>query len=158
MHSVVPRLLAALAVGRGRLRDTARAMSEENVEIVRASFDAINRGDVEAAFKDLPPEFECDMSRAVGFNVDRDIYDRDQFRRLFDEYVGNWESFQLGPEDFLDAGDHVVVPFTNRARGRDGIELQARGTFVWTIRDRAIVRACLYQERDEALEAAGLSE
>jgi ketosteroid isomerase-like protein len=98
------------------------------------------------------------MSRAVGFNVDRDTYDRDQFRRLFDEYVSSWESFRLGAEEFLDAGDHVVVPFTNRARGRDGIELQGRGTFVWTIRDGAIVRACLYQERDEALEAAGLSE
>ena len=98
------------------------------------------------------------MSRAVGFNVDQDIYDLDQFRRLFDEFVDTWESFQLGPEEFLDAGNDVVVPFTNRVRGRDGIELQARGTFVWTIRDGAIVRACLYQERAEALEAAGLSE
>jgi uncharacterized protein len=133
-------------------------MSEENVEVVRAAFDAYNRGDVEAAFKDLAPEFECDMSRAVGFNVDRDTYNRDQFRRLFDEYVRSWESFRLGPEEFLDAGDHVVVPFTNRARGRDGIELQGRGTFVWTIRGGAVVRACLYQDRDEALEAAGLSE
>jgi ketosteroid isomerase-like protein len=133
-------------------------MSQENVEIVHEAHAAFNRGDVDAAFKDIAPEFECDMSRAVGFNVEQDIYDLDQFRRLFDEYVGSWESFQLGPEEFLDAGDHVVVPFTNRVRGRDEIEPQGRGTFVWTIRDRAIVRGCLYQERDEALEAAGLSE
>jgi ketosteroid isomerase-like protein len=98
------------------------------------------------------------MSRAVGFNVDRDIYDIDQFRRLFDEYVGSWKDFQLGADEFIDAGDDVVVPFTNRVRGRDGIELQGRGSFVWTIRDGAVVRACLYQERAEALEAAGLSE
>ena len=133
-------------------------MSQENVEIVRAAHAAFNRGDVDAAFKDAAPEFECDMSRAVGFNVDQDIYDLDQFRRLFDEFVDSWESFQLGPEEFLDAGNDVVVPFTNRVRGRDGIELQARGTFVWTIRDGAIVRACLYQEFEEALEAAGLRE
>jgi ketosteroid isomerase-like protein len=133
-------------------------MSEENVEIVREGYAAFNRGDVDAAFEAFAPEFECDMSRAVGVNVARDIYDLEQFRRLFDEYVGSWEFFQLGPDEFLDAGDRVVVPFTNRARGRGGIELQGRGTFVWTIRDGAIVRACLYQEREEALEAAGLSE
>jgi hypothetical protein len=50
------------------------------------------------------------------------------------------------------------MPFTNMSRGRDGIEVQARGVWVWTIRDRSIVRVCLYQERKEALEAAGLSE
>jgi len=130
----------------------------ENVGILREGYAAFNRGDVDAAFEVFAPEFECDMSRAVGFNVDRDIYDLAQFRRLLDEYVGNWEAFQLGPDEFLDAGDHVVVPFTNRAQGRDGIELQGRGTFVWTLHDGAIVRACLYQERDEALKAAGLSE
>ena len=126
--------------------------------MVREGYAAFNRGEVEAAFKDFAPEFECDMSRAVGINVDRAIYDLEQFRHLFDQYVGSWESFQLGADEFIDAGDHVVVPFTNRARGRYGIELQGRGTFVWTIRDGAIVRACLYQERDEALEAAGLRE
>ena len=50
------------------------------------------------------------------------------------------------------------MPFTNLARGRDGIEVQARGIWVWTIRDGSIVRVCLYQERHEALEAAGLEE
>jgi hypothetical protein len=36
------------------------------------------------------------------------------------------------------------------------IELQARGIWLWTIRDGVVVRLCLYQERKEALEAAGL--
>ncbi len=99
-------------------------MSQENVEIMREVHVAFNRGDVEAAFKDFAPDFEFDMSRAVGVNVDRDIYDLAQLRVLIDEYVGNWESFQLGPDEFLDAGDHVVVPFTNRAQGRGGIEVQ----------------------------------
>ena len=40
-------------------------MSAENVEIVRAAFDAFNRGDRDAALKDLVPNFELDMSRAI---------------------------------------------------------------------------------------------
>jgi ketosteroid isomerase-like protein len=131
-------------------------MSQENVEIVRRAYDAFNRGDIDAAFKAVAPDFEFDMSRAVGFNIDRDVYDLIQFRRLFDEYVGSWEAFRLGPDEFIDAGEHVVVPFTNRASGRGGIEVQARGTINWRIRDGALVSACLYQERDEALKGAGL--
>ena len=49
------------------------------------------------------------------------------------------------------------MPFTNRLRGRDGIEVQARGTWLCTIRDGLIVRICLYQGREEAPEAAALS-
>ena len=60
--------------------------------------------------------------------------------------------------EFIDAGDQVVTPFTNHLRGREGIELEGRGAWVWTIRDALIVQVCLYQERREALEAAGLSE
>jgi hypothetical protein len=43
-------------------------------------------------------------------------------------------------------------------RGRDGIEVVSRPTLVWTIRGGAFERACMYQERQEALEAVGLSE
>jgi ketosteroid isomerase-like protein len=133
-------------------------MSQENVEMARAAVDAFNRGDVDAAFKDFAPDFAFDMSRAIGININRDVYDLDQFRRLLAEFTGTWDSFRLGVDEYIDAGDDVVTPFTNRLSGRDGIELQARGTWVWTIRDGAIVRACLYQEFEEALEAAGLRE
>ena len=77
---------------------------------MRQGYEAFNRGDIEAAFKDFAPDFECDMSRAVGFNVDRDIYDIDQFRRLFDEYVGSWKDFQLGRTSSSTRGIDVVDP------------------------------------------------
>jgi ketosteroid isomerase-like protein len=133
-------------------------MSRENVEVLRAANDAFNRGNVDAAFKDFAPDFEIDMSRAIGININRDVYDLDQFRRLLDEFSGTWGSFRIGVDEYIDAGERVVTPFTNQVSGRDGIELQARGTWVWTIRDGTIVRACLYQEFEEALEAAGLQE
>jgi hypothetical protein len=50
------------------------------------------------------------------------------------------------------------VPATQHLKGRDGIEVAVRGTVVWTIRNGAIERATLYQERQDALEAVGLSE
>jgi ketosteroid isomerase-like protein len=47
-------------------RDTARAMSQENVEIVRAAYDAYNRGDLDSTLKETAPEAELDWSRGVG--------------------------------------------------------------------------------------------
>jgi ketosteroid isomerase-like protein len=131
-------------------------MSQENVEIVRAAIDAFNRGDVDAAFKDASPDFEYDQTRAVG--MDRGVFNLEQFRSLLATFTDSWESFTVGADELIDAGEDVVMPFTNVARGRDGIEVQARGIWVWTIRDGSIVRACLYQDRQEALEAAGLKE
>jgi ketosteroid isomerase-like protein len=131
-------------------------MSQENIEIVRTSIDAYNRGDVDGAFKDVAPDFEYDQTRAVG--IDRGIFNLDEFRDLLATFTENWESFTIGADELIDAGDDVVMPFTNVARGRDGIEVKARGVWVWTIRDGSIARACLYQELPAAREAAGLSE
>ena len=131
-------------------------MSQKNIELARRSFEALHSGDFNAGFENFAPDFELDMSRAIG--MDRGIYSRDQMRRLQEELLETWETIQVGAEDYIDAGEHVVIPFTNRFRGRDGIEVQARGTWLCTIRDGLIVRICLYQEVQEALEAAGLSE
>ena len=131
-------------------------MSEENVEIVRASIDAFNRGDTEAAFENVSPDFEYDQTRAVG--IDRGVFNLDGFQDLLGTFTESWESFTIGADELIDGGEHVVMPFTNVAQGRDGIEVQARGVWVWTIRDSTIVRAALYQELQEALEAVGLSQ
>jgi ketosteroid isomerase-like protein len=131
-------------------------MSQENVEIVRRNYAAFGRGDLDTAFEDFAPDFELDLSRAIG--IDRGVYNLAQFRRLAESFLELWESVQPMADELIDAGEHVVMPFTNRQRGRDGIEVQSRGTWLCTIRDGLIVRICLYQDKQEAIEAAGLRE
>ena len=131
-------------------------MSQENVEIVKAANDALNRRDWDAAFQDAAPGFEYDLSRAVG--PDRGIYGLDQARRNWEEFAASWESFRVEPHEFIEVGDHVVVPGTGHLVGRDGIEVETRVTNVFTIRDGAIERITMYQERQDALEDLGLSE
>ena len=131
-------------------------MSQENVEVVRASIDGYNRGDWNALIKDAAASFEFDFSRSVG--PGRGVYSLDQLRGFFHEFVESWESVRIEVDEFIEAGEHLVTPNTIYAQGRDGIEVQARGAFVWTIRDGSIARLCFYQERQEALEAMGLSE
>ena len=65
-------------------------MSEENVEIVRAAYDAYNRGDLDAALKDAAPECELDWTRAVG--PQRGLYRLDQMRAFFVDFLEAFES------------------------------------------------------------------
>ena len=131
-------------------------MSQENVEIVRAAFDAFNRGDMDAFYKDMAPGFELDMSRADG--PWRGVFKLDQLRRFLVDFAESWESIRVEPHEFIEAGDLVVMPWTLHGKGREGIEVTASPTWVWTIRDGAVQGLVMYQERDDALEAVGLSE
>ena len=131
-------------------------MPQENVEIVKANIDAINREDWDAAFQEAAPDFELDMSRGLG--LINGIYGLDEARRAWEEFAGLWESFRVEPHEFIEVGDHVVVPGTAHMVGRDGIEVESRVTFVYTIRNGALERITMYQERQDALEDLGLSE
>ena len=131
-------------------------MSQENVEIIKAWYDAYNREDWDAMLKDAAPGFEVDFSRAVG--PWRGVFGLDQIRRAWGEFGETWESTRLEPHEFIEAGDLVVVPGTQHVKGRGGIEVAASATVVWTIRNGAIERVTLYQERQDALEDFGLTE
>jgi ketosteroid isomerase-like protein len=132
-------------------------MSHENVEIIRAAWDAYNRGDRDAAFKDMAPDFQLDMSRSISPDQ-RGIIGLDQIGQFWDEIGAHWESHRVEAEKFIETGDQVIVPTTVYGRGRDGIELTAGIAFIYTLRDGAIVGMCMHQELQQALEAAGLSE
>jgi ketosteroid isomerase-like protein len=131
-------------------------MSEENVEMVRAVIDAFSRGDWESALKDTAPNVELDLSRALG--PQRGVYRGEGVRRALSEFYEGWESVRIEPSEFIEVGEHAVVPWTAHFVGRDGIEVQARVTWTYTFRDGAIERVCLYQDEQEALAAVGLSE
>ena len=131
-------------------------MSQENVEIVKPCYDAFNREDWDAMLKDAAPGFEVDLSRALG--PWRGVFGLDQIRRVLGEFREPWESARLEPHEFIEAGDLVVVPGTQHVKGRGGIEVAARGAYVWTIRNGAIERMVMYQSLQDALEAVGLSE
>ena len=132
-------------------------MSQENVEIVRAILDALNEGDAATAFKYTAPGFEYDFSRSIG--LQRGVYEGAEARRFWEEFASAWESSRWQAEEFIEADEHVVTPLTLSVRRRDGIEVQAlRTAWMWTFRGGMVARISFYEERHDALEAAGLRE
>jgi ketosteroid isomerase-like protein len=62
------------------------------------------------------------------------------------------------PQEYIDAGDHVVVPirFGGRAR-HSGLEVAFEVVHVLTSRDGKWTRVDMYQTKVEALAAVGCS-
>jgi uncharacterized protein len=74
--------------------------------------------------------------------------------RIFEVY----DDFRIEPEEYVDAGQKVVVVARScgRARGEE-IELDLRLAFVWSVRDGKLASMEQFAERTEALQAAGLA-
>jgi len=124
-------------------------MSHENVEIVRRFL----VGDFDEALMYVDPDIvwnPVEESSARG---------HDAVRASTARWKSEWDDYELTPEEFADAGDHVVATVRFRARGRgSGIEVDARLYDVFTLRHGQIVRMDQFTERSEALEAVGLRE
>ena len=131
-------------------------MSRANVELARWAFTS----DPTRFFSLLDEEIELDARRnaelpgAVLAGRGREVVER--FCR---EFWGTWAEYSANPEEFIDAGDHVVVEVRERGEGKgSGVPFERTHIQVWTLRNRRLVRWRLFADKAEALKAAGLSE
>ncbi len=130
-------------------------MSEENVEAVRRHTEGWNDRDLKTWLASFHPNAEIDWSRSRG--PLKGVYRGHGRHQVFwDEFWSTFEDVQLEVHGFTAAGSEVVVPNTAHLRGRQGIAVVARSTFVFTVEKGQITRLRLFQEQAEALEAVWL--
>jgi ketosteroid isomerase-like protein len=141
-------------------------MSQENVEVLRQAYAVHNaawsapnpREAIRALWERFAdPEIEWEAPRIA---VERQIYHGiDGVMEFFEAILDAFEQARQVPERFIDCGDRVLVFIRFQARGRTAsLELDEKWAHLVTLRDRKIVRLQSFRDRDEALEAAGLSE
>jgi ketosteroid isomerase-like protein len=132
-------------------------MSEENVEVVRAIYERFSESDFRASV-DL-------LDRHIVFLMMRDAPEAEVYvgveavaaamRGLFD----TWADFTLKAEEFIPAGDSVLVSVRQQGVARiSGVPSDEHYFTVWSFRGRKVIRIETFPERAKALEAAGLSE
>jgi ketosteroid isomerase-like protein len=128
-------------------------MSQENVERIKDAFAAHNRGDLDAMVElyDRECVFETLL---LGTH-----HGNEAIRRIYEENKKNLSGYNVVPVELIDGGDKVVAVAQMEGTGPvSQIALDDRFTFVFTLRDGRIVREQAFRNREEALEAAGLSE
>ena len=132
-------------------------MSEENVELVRITYEALVKRDLaalEAVMREhVAPGFEFE-SALTGQTYTGAQGARDLASDL-------WETVDYVPslEEIIDVGDRVVAVLRISGRGAgSGVPVSQHVAIVYTFKEGKIVRGKSFTSRAEALEAAGLSE
>jgi ketosteroid isomerase-like protein len=134
------------------------AMSEQNVDILRRAVEAFDRG--------------ADEEWIAAWQTDAELYD---FIELPDvprpyrgrEGVRRWGAnvrsvlgdFHMTPQAFTPAGDAILMDLDVRGVGeQSGVPVAMNIYILAWIRDGKIARTRAFLDREQALEAAGLSE
>jgi ketosteroid isomerase-like protein len=142
---------------RDTARDTAIAVSVENVEIVRRLIEAWNRGDYSAALASIDPAIEVNVAYQSGF--DGTYRGHAGLTELMGVFWAEFEGPSIEIEEALPAGDDVVLGVRFSGRGkRSGIDVEAPAWHTWNIREGKAVRWQLFRTKQDALGGAGLSE
>jgi ketosteroid isomerase-like protein len=151
-------------------------MSEENVEVVRRVYPDSSLDLVKAwADEDVMVRYEAlllpfvhpnaeviadsnfavlgDTGRAAPSGIEA-------FREIWRDWLSAWGSFRVHLEDLVSLPDSRVLALVE-SHGRPktgGVEMSLRSGAIWTLTDGQVSRLEHFLDRDQALEAAGLSE
>ena len=132
-------------------------MSEDNLQIVRRAWQAYQRGDMEALVAFWDPEVVYDLQhfRTWPESSYRGV---DGIRRFLTEWLEMWGEYEVDVEEILAAPhDRVVSLITHRAKGgKSGLPMVLPMAQIVTLRDGKMIRFDVYDDRSEALAAAGL--
>jgi ketosteroid isomerase-like protein len=84
-------------------------MSEENVEIVRSIYEAFNRREWDAVFRDAAPD--CELTTPPRGPNSGTYRGREEFEGHLRELITPFEASAIQPEEFFERGDQVAVVY-----------------------------------------------
>src|SRR4051812_5703602 len=148
-------------------RDTGRAMSQENVEALRAFLDtwsrepwtleAWQRGEImDQSFFDPEVAYE---DTVLPDHADEVYRGREGVNRAAKRWIEDSEWMLIELEQIVGTGDRLVSIHRLRSKApHTGIEFETPLAYVWTFRDRKVIHFQSFIDPERALEAAGLRE
>ena len=142
-------------------RDTARAMSQENVEIVQRAVEAWNADDLEAFLAELDAHVVWHPAIQPGLEGRATTYlGHDGARQIWRQDRGEaWERLRNRPQELRDLGESVLaLGHLDLIARATGIQFSQEVGEVFDLRAGKIVRIRDFLTHAEAIEAAGLRE
>jgi ketosteroid isomerase-like protein len=133
-------------------------MSQGNVETVRSLTEAFNARDLDRYYVEFfDPEVEWRTSvEDPDAAIHRGLR---AYQRYLEQWIEGFDGLRADVEEYVDVDDDRVLTWSRfSGRGRtSGVPADWYLAIIFTIRDGKVVRGEEYFDRDEALEAAGLS-
>ena len=136
-------------------------MSQANVDVVRRIYDAAARRDDETPFELYAEDIVCDLSHAsrVALAMKPVYHGHDGVRQYWRETTSAFGEIDFEVEELIDAGDRVLAVIREREIGRTSrAPVETTHLAVFTLSGGKIIQMQVFDDREQALEAAGLAE
>jgi ketosteroid isomerase-like protein len=127
-------------------------MSAENVEVVRTAYDAFRSGDLEGVGQHFAEDAEWETPDSLPLGGV--VRGRDAILGNFAQIPQYWSKFSVDPDEYIDAGEHVVVRGVQRATGAGG-SFESRYLHLFKLSDGKVVRGEYIGDTAKAKEALG---
>jgi ketosteroid isomerase-like protein len=134
-------------------------MSQENVDVVRDIYAHWAQGRLRAGLELFDPGILFESFMPDDPNELVVAHGPEGITGFMREFLAQWENYRLLGDEFHEGGSKVVVVGRQTARGSlSGAEVESPMHSVWTFRGDRVIELRFTPSREEALEAAGLSE
>jgi ketosteroid isomerase-like protein len=128
-------------------------MSQNEVALVRSIYDALATGDIPGVLGRMAGDIEWNEAENFPYADGNPYVGPDAIvSGIFMRLGGDWDGFKVVPDEFLDAGETVVV--LGRYKGSckaTGKPLDAQMVHVWRVKDG---KATHFQQYTDTLQAA----
>jgi ketosteroid isomerase-like protein len=126
-------------------------MANDNVELLRGTYEAFARGDIPGVMSAFAPDIEWNAPAVLPHGGQ--ARGPEEVGQFFQGLGATWEDFGLELDDFVASGDRVCV--IGRAHGRlKGQETGYGFAHCWTVRDGTCTRFDEYVDPEPAVYAS----
>lgn len=117
-------------------------MTTSNVDVVKSICSAFAAGDIDDVLATMDPEIVWMTPATLPWSTG-DYHGTGGAAAYFTSFAAALTTPAIVPQEFLDAGDHVIVPGEERATAAaTGRSFVAWFTHTWTLQDRRVILAC----------------
>ena len=130
-------------------------MSQEKVEIIRRMYDSFEKGDVPAVLGQMDQQIEWkEADNFIYAHGNPYVGPQAVLEGVLMRFGSEWEGFAVTPEEWLDAGNHVVVLGTYTGTHKEtGREVRAQFAHVWGVKGDRVVRFQQYTDTKQFADA-----
>jgi ketosteroid isomerase-like protein len=138
-------------------------MPRENVELVRRTYasleDIYRSGEIDLTAVEELWHRDCVLKPSGLLPESGEMHGHEGVTQFVTAQMEAITQMWAEPEDFIEVGDRVMVPFRFGGRARTtGIEVEFSLVHVWTVRSGKLARVDMYATKADAREAVGLRE
>jgi ketosteroid isomerase-like protein len=132
-------------------------LSEDHVELAKKGYEAFLEGKLSAVAQMIDPAFVAYLPD--GLPGAKTYRGQEGFLAGVREQLEAFEEWRLEPQEFIDAGDRVLVLVHQHGRGRlSGVEIEVYTAWLWTFGNGKAVELRVFLDKKEAFQAIGLTE